>query len=174
MNCIKPTFQYLSASTLQYTTALISNYIVSKVGIVDSPRANGAERRSGRKPGAGVLIPPGYLYPGKGTRKRSLKFIKDRGRMVHCSWLVILTDLKICSGLSWIVNTDWSNLKFALWRLHDGSEITSISFKLYFCKIFVNFKTFLRAKEHIKELSKVADVNEVCVNIDVLFVLWLL
>ena len=28
-----------------------------------SPRANGAERRSGRKPGASVLIPPGYLHP---------------------------------------------------------------------------------------------------------------
>ena len=28
------------------------------------PRANGAERRSGRKPGARVLIPPGYLHPG--------------------------------------------------------------------------------------------------------------
>jgi hypothetical protein len=29
-------------------------------------RANGAERRSGRQPGARVLIPPGYLHPGKG------------------------------------------------------------------------------------------------------------
>jgi hypothetical protein len=29
--------------------------------------ANDAERRSGRKPGARVLIPPGYLHPGKGT-----------------------------------------------------------------------------------------------------------
>jgi hypothetical protein len=29
------------------------------------PRANGAERRSGHKPGARVLIPPGYLHPGK-------------------------------------------------------------------------------------------------------------
>jgi hypothetical protein len=32
-----------------------------------NPRANGAERRSGRKPGARVLIPPSYLHPGKGT-----------------------------------------------------------------------------------------------------------
>jgi hypothetical protein len=32
---------------------------------IDFPRANGAERRSGRKPGARVLIPPGYLHPGK-------------------------------------------------------------------------------------------------------------
>jgi hypothetical protein len=29
------------------------------------PRANGAERSSGRKPGARVLIPHGYLHPGK-------------------------------------------------------------------------------------------------------------
>ena len=29
------------------------------------PRANGAERRSGRKPGARVVVPPGYLHPGK-------------------------------------------------------------------------------------------------------------
>jgi hypothetical protein len=29
------------------------------------PRANGAERRSGRKPGARVLIPLDYLYRGK-------------------------------------------------------------------------------------------------------------
>jgi hypothetical protein len=32
---------------------------------MSNPRANGAERRSGRKPGARVLIPPGYLHPGK-------------------------------------------------------------------------------------------------------------
>ena len=31
-------------------------------------RANGAERRSGRKPGARVLISPGYLLPGKGGK----------------------------------------------------------------------------------------------------------
>jgi hypothetical protein len=31
------------------------------------PGANGAERRSGRKSGARVLIPPGYLHPGKET-----------------------------------------------------------------------------------------------------------
>ena len=30
-----------------------------------NPRANGAERRSGRKSGATILIPPGYLHPGK-------------------------------------------------------------------------------------------------------------
>jgi hypothetical protein len=34
-------------------------------GLWNYPRANGAERRAGRKPGARVLIPPGYLHPGK-------------------------------------------------------------------------------------------------------------
>ena len=32
---------------------------------INCPRANGAERRSERKPGARVLIPPCYLHPGK-------------------------------------------------------------------------------------------------------------
>jgi hypothetical protein len=32
----------------------------------NNPRANGAERRSGRMPGVRVLIPPGYLHPGGG------------------------------------------------------------------------------------------------------------
>ena len=30
-----------------------------------NPRANGAKRRSGRKPGRGLPIPHGYLHPGK-------------------------------------------------------------------------------------------------------------
>jgi hypothetical protein len=29
-------------------------------------------------------------------------------------WVVIVTDLEICSGLSRIANTDWSNLKFVV------------------------------------------------------------
>jgi hypothetical protein len=33
--------------------------------VLINPRANGAERRSGRKPGARVLILPRYLHPGK-------------------------------------------------------------------------------------------------------------
>jgi hypothetical protein len=41
--------------------------MVSTNTITVYPWANGAERRSGRKPGARVLIPPGYLHPGKGT-----------------------------------------------------------------------------------------------------------
>ena len=32
---------------------------------ISYPRANGSGRRSGRKPEARVLIPPGYLHPGK-------------------------------------------------------------------------------------------------------------
>ena len=31
----------------------------------DYSRAKGAKRRSGRKPGQGLLIPHGYLHPGK-------------------------------------------------------------------------------------------------------------
>jgi hypothetical protein len=34
---------------------------------VYNPQANGSERRSGRQPGARVLIPPVYLHLGKGT-----------------------------------------------------------------------------------------------------------
>ena len=54
------------------------------------PRANGAKRRSGCKPGAKVLIPPGYFY----TREKSLgssKFIKFCGRIaiVHGRALII-------------------------------------------------------------------------------------
>jgi hypothetical protein len=44
------------------------------------PRANGVERRSGRKTGARVLIPLAYLHPGKRKNWRILKFINDRGR----------------------------------------------------------------------------------------------
>jgi hypothetical protein len=35
------------------------------VNVITNPRAKGAERRSERTPGARVLIPPGYLHPGK-------------------------------------------------------------------------------------------------------------
>ncbi len=35
-----------------------------------SPRANDAKRRSWRMPGEGLLIPHGYLLPGKRTAKR--------------------------------------------------------------------------------------------------------
>jgi hypothetical protein len=64
--------------------------------IADNPRADSTKRR------ARVLIPPGYLHPGKRKHYRSLKFINDRGRgsptVLECCgcvviW-VILTDLK--------------------------------------------------------------------------------
>ena len=42
------------------------------------PRAGGAKRR------ARVLIPPGYLHPGKRKHWGSLKFIKYRGRGSLC------------------------------------------------------------------------------------------
>jgi hypothetical protein len=42
-------------------------YPYNLVNQYSCPRSNGAERRSGRKPGARVLIPLGYLHPGKGT-----------------------------------------------------------------------------------------------------------
>ena len=38
--------------------------LASSDTIIFNPRANGVKRRSGRKPGARVLIPPGYLHPG--------------------------------------------------------------------------------------------------------------
>ena len=50
---------------------------------------------------ARVLIPPGYLHPGKQKHSRNLKFVNDheRGsptmfRWVVISMVVILTDLK--------------------------------------------------------------------------------
>ena len=63
--------------------------------------------------------------------------------------MVILTDLKICGGLTKIANTDWSNLKFVVvidLMTNDDSEITNISCKsaniLYFFKILQISKPF--------------------------------
>jgi hypothetical protein len=70
----------------------------------------------------------------------------------RCWVVVILTDLKICGGLSWIANTDWSNLKFVVvWQMtNDDSEITKISCKsaniLYFYKILQLSKPFYSQK----------------------------
>jgi hypothetical protein len=52
-----------------------------------------------------------------------------------------------------IANTDWSNLKFALWRLHDDSEIANISWfddilQIYF--IFARFCKFQKLFDKIK------------------------
>jgi hypothetical protein len=54
------------------------------------PRANGAERRSGRKPVARVLIPPGYLHSGKGTHYYALAKSKvHQISRAHGVWVVI-------------------------------------------------------------------------------------
>jgi hypothetical protein len=74
------------------------------------PRANGAERRSGRKPAARVLIPSGYLHPGKGTDSRSLKFIKYRGRMAMIQGWTSPLISKIRRTVIEMTNTDWSKL----------------------------------------------------------------
>jgi hypothetical protein len=68
------------------TQAHLGRFLQQVINIINSmyySRDNGAECRSGHKPGARVLIPSGYLHPGKGTHLRSLKFIKYRGRMVY-------------------------------------------------------------------------------------------
>ncbi len=58
-----------------------------------SPRANGAKRRSGRKPGARVTNSARLFTPGKMRTQRSAKFINDCGRITFGS-SVDLTDLK--------------------------------------------------------------------------------
>jgi hypothetical protein len=86
-------------------------------------------------------------------------------------WVVILTDLKICGGLTWIANTaglvkfkmcccDWFDDK---WRQRNNEYFLQISKYIVFLQDFANFKTFLRGKNRLKRLkerSKVADVNE--------------
>jgi hypothetical protein len=85
-------------------------------------------------------------------------------------------------GLSWIANTDWSNLKFALYLLHDDSEIANISWFDDFLQIYFIFERFCEfqklfkktgRKNRLKEGSKGADVNEgkFVLNINVLFAL---
>ncbi len=56
-----------------------------------NPRANGAKRRSGRKPGARVTNSARLFTPGQKRTQRSEKSINDRGRvtMVRRSWVVI-------------------------------------------------------------------------------------
>ncbi len=46
-----------------------------------SPRANGAKRRSGRKPGARVTNSARLFTPGKMRTQRSVKSINNRGRV---------------------------------------------------------------------------------------------
>ena len=61
------------------------------------PRANGTKRRSGRKPGARVLIPHGYLHPGKGKHSEVLSSSNIAG-----VWLK--------GGGEWVVITDLKNM----------------------------------------------------------------
>ena len=69
-----------SAYTGKTTNSILATvYYCENYLLYFCPRANGAERRSGRQPGARVLIPPGYLHPGKGKHFPSLKFINNRG-----------------------------------------------------------------------------------------------
>jgi hypothetical protein len=61
--------------------------------VLFNSRANGAERRSGRFPGAKVLIQPGYLYPGKEKHQRILKFINNRGRVnMVLGWTALISN----------------------------------------------------------------------------------
>jgi hypothetical protein len=55
----------ISINVLVVAVNLVGSLMLSLSWYFLIPRANGAERRSGRKPGARVLIPPGYLHPGK-------------------------------------------------------------------------------------------------------------
>ena len=54
-------------------------------------------------PGKRVLIPPGYLHPGKGKHQQSLKFINNRRRvtMIH-GWTSLISKiwLFVRSGIS--------------------------------------------------------------------------
>ena len=56
-------------------------------------RANGTKRRTGRLPGARVLIPPDYLHPGK---RKALSEVWSSGRMAAMADQprVVISDLK--------------------------------------------------------------------------------
>ena len=60
--------------------SLMLLFVFTILSFYSYPRANGAKRRSGRKPGARVLIPPGY-FSTLGKSMGSLKFIKFCGRI---------------------------------------------------------------------------------------------
>ena len=63
---IKRIFRYLKSFSVQY---------------IIYPRANGAKRRSGRKPGARVTNSARLFTPGKMRTQRSVKSINNRGRI---------------------------------------------------------------------------------------------
>ncbi len=60
----------------------------------DNPRANGAKRRSGHKPGARVTNSARLFTPGEMRAQRSAKFIKDCGRitLVH-GWTSLISKI---------------------------------------------------------------------------------
>ena len=51
-------------TTMRYDRVLLQNRRSRKVGISSDPRANGAKRRSGRKPGARVTNSARLFTPG--------------------------------------------------------------------------------------------------------------
>ena len=60
-------YRKLCENTPPFGRRVSTQFLVFPISTRVDSRANGAERRSGRKPGARVLIPPGYLQPRKGT-----------------------------------------------------------------------------------------------------------
>ncbi len=56
--------------------------VYGKFVLTVCPRANGAKRRSGRKPGARVTNSARLFTPGKMRTQRSAKFINDCGRII--------------------------------------------------------------------------------------------
>ncbi len=59
-----------------------------------NPRANGAKRRSGRKPGARVTNSARLFTPGKMRTQRSAKFINDCGRITLAhGWTSLISNI---------------------------------------------------------------------------------
>jgi hypothetical protein len=115
------------------------------------PRANGAERLSGRKPGARVLIPPGYFTQGNdGDHTHGNDGIAGVGDQ---RWVVILTDLKWWSSSLTVMNSEHWLVKFKICccMTNDDSEITNISCNyIVILHDFANFKTFSKAENRLK------------------------
>jgi hypothetical protein len=74
---------------------MVGRIIFKCVENVLRPRANGAERRSGSKPGARVLIPPGYLHPGN----ESIRWVAIGGwssSLTSKIWRTVMNSEHIC------------------------------------------------------------------------------
>ena len=62
--------------------------------ILCDPRANGAKRRSGRKPGERVTNSARLFTPGKMRTQRSAKFINDCGRITLAhGWTSLISNI---------------------------------------------------------------------------------